>query len=77
MLLFLFGCSSTPIDELYDQAVACEVECDELWASYEDRKNSRRAEPKCPKGYVYWKGHWDEGCVTQRQAEVALRSMGF
>ena len=73
-LFLLCSCSTLSLDEQYDEAVACEVDCDDLWARYEAREKvaQRKKKMVCPNGYVLvTNGRW-ESCISPYDASRML-----
>lgn len=86
IILLLTGCGSyQTLEQQYDEAVACETNCDQLWQSYEQREKYavKHADPECDKGMVMitdqryatrlGKGY---SCVTRQEAYRILQRLG-
>ena len=84
ILLALTGCSFMTLDQQYDEAVACEIDCDELWQAYAKREKHHASKviPECPNGTVlitdgrYATRLGGHSCVSRADAYRMLRRLG-
>ncbi len=87
IILLLTGCGSyQTLEQQYDEATACQENCDALWGSYHKRDiyQAKKAEPICKNRMVMITdqrrypsrlgNHYD--CVTRQEAYLILQSLG-
>jgi len=85
IILLLTGCGSfQTLEQQYDEAVACEENCEHLWQAYERREKYavKHAEPKCPDGLVMITDNRyatrlgkNYSCVTREEAYRILQRL--
>jgi hypothetical protein len=78
IILLLTGCSFTPLEEQYDNAVACQIDCDSLWNKYYERESyeRRHAQPSCNGGVIFGDGRYNkQNCMSSQDLDRMLEIM--